>query len=233
MSFTELISNLCFQHISEQILNELNYQDLKNCCETSSTLNFYIKNHNLKWQLFENLQELRQETIKPWKNMEMVPENLFKYYEEKGTIEELSLLIDFIQIYIEDNASWEVTSPFATFVTFAVCHIKRIDFVMLLIPVLEVFESANVRKYSNFSLLHSAVCTNHIEMVKLLMKHSQEKNLDIYHKTRYNIDDDLEFWEKETILELATRLRFVKPEFDQIAQLIQNVYDGKIRLEDL
>ena len=223
MSFTELISNLGLYQINEQILNDLNYQELKNCCETHSTLNFYIKNHNLKWQLLEHLQELKSETKKPWKNMEMVSEKVFKYYEDKGTTEELSLLIDSIQSYIGDNATWEVTSP----LVFAVCH-KKIDFVKLLIPVLEVFESANVRKYSNFSLLHSAVCTNDIEMVKLLMKYSQEKNLDIYHKTRYNIDDDLDYWEKETILELALRLRFYK-----IAQLIQNVYEGKIQLEDL
>ena len=223
MSFTELISNLGLYQINEQILNDLNYQELKNCCETHSTLNFYIKNHNLKWQLLEHLQKLKSETKKPWKNMEMVSEKVFKYYEDKGTTEELSILIDSIQSYIGDNATWEVTSP----LVFAVCH-KKIDFVKLLIPVLEVFESANVRKYSNFSLLHSAVCTNDIEMVKLLMKYSQEKNLDIYHKTRYNIDDDLDFWEKETILALALRVRF-----HEIAQLIQNVYDGKVQLEDL
>ena len=220
MNLTDLISNPGFHHINEQIINDLNYQELISCCQASSTLDLYIRNHNFKWQLLQNLQELKLKT----KNLHgFVPDKLFTYYETNGTINDLSLLIDFLTKYSQDKASWDFTSP----LVFAVCH-KKIEFVKLLIPILPDFESSNVRKYSNFSLLHSAICTNDIQMVKLLLKYSKEKNLDIYHKTRYNIDDDLDFNEKETILELAIRLRF-----HEIAQLIEDVYTGKIEMQNL
>ena len=106
MNLTDLISNPDYHHISEQILNSLNYQELINCCQASSTLECYIKNHNFKWQLLERLHELKLKA----KNLHgFVPENLFNYYETSGTTQELSLIILILNCSQEQN--WDLSSP--------------------------------------------------------------------------------------------------------------------------
>ena len=165
--------------------------------------------------------------------VELLGKNVFEYFEEHGTNEELALFLEFIQAYLQsdygDMLYHDLTNPF---IDFAIVE-KRIDFVNLMIPTPLYFDNYYEGEggKNNFFEIHknratsleNAVTSGDIEMVKLLLRYSSEKhvNLDINH---YNTSTRL--FEKLPIL--ATRLGY-----HNIAQLLVDVYDGKIDVKDL
>ena len=92
-----------------------------------------------------------------------------------------------------------------------------------MVPTPDVFMEDFYYEVSNFSLISDALRNNDIEMVKLLMKYSKEKNVSLHIQTWTH-----DFERNLNAPELALELGFVK-----MAQLFQDVYDGKINVKDL
>ena len=242
MEFVDIITNTGLDPINRNILDSLNYEELKQLCQTSKEIEDYIKKNSLKWKLLEKLQE-RKHVIKSlgypsdngmdqegyfWVIEHETPiinlfgrEN-FEYFEKHGNNEQLALFLDFTQAYLDEEETLYLEEDT---LQWAVMH-KRTDFVNLMIPtpllfdMPEEYEPYERNPYHQW-LMPLAISTGNIEMVKLLLKYSEEK--------RVNLEPwNCEMGEKEDIVEIATRLGHYK-----IAQLIQGVLEGKIDKKDL
>ena len=252
MEFVDLITNPGYDPINSKILDYLNYKELKNCCKTSKAIENYIKTHCEKWKLLEKLQE-RKYVIKSrgesmpseehvevywgdletdqaeddfWFSTDQTPiiklfgSKTFKYFEKNGNKEQLTLFLEFIQAYLDDEKTHHWTSP----IQFAVQE-KRIDFVNLMIPVPLPLEDLELKNsIGGIWLMPKAIRNDDIEMVKLLLKYSEEKDVNL-HVYRFNVETGRD---ENIILGLAARLGHHK-----IAQLIQDVFEGKIDKKDL
>ena len=253
MEFVDLITNPGLDPINSKILDSLNYEELKHCCQTSKAIEHYIKTYCEKWKLLEKLQERKyvmKSRIRWIYSAEELNENFpemdqeedvvdrdetpiinlfgkfgsetFEYFEKNGNNEQLALFLDFIQAYLDDE-----NTPFWIYpIDFAVKN-KRTDFVNLMVPAPMLFTDLTMMEvFADYGTgrMHQAVANNDIEMVKLLMKYSQEKEVHLNSYSRHwnqmNID--------ENPFEMATRLEHYK-----IAQLIQDVSEGKIDKKDL
>ena len=251
MEFVDLITNTGFDPINRNILDSLNYEELKQFCQTSKEIEDYIKENSLKWKLLEKLDERKcvikhrgesmpsdiceevlwgdLEVDQPdeyfWATTDETPiiklfgRETFEYFEKEGNTAQLTLFLDFIKAYLDNQRTHHWTSP----LQFAVQK-NRIDFVNLMIAAPLPLEDLDLNGHiGGIWLMPMAVRNDDIEMVKLLLKFSEEKdvNLDV---SSYNLETGV----SENILGLATRLGHFK-----IAQLIQDVFEGKIDKKDL
>ena len=236
MEFVDLITNPGYDPINSKILDYLNYKELKNCCKTSKAIENYIKTHCEKWKLLEKLQERKyviksrgesmptEDFVEFYWNLEPIIKlfgsKTFKYFEKNGNKEQLTLFLEFIQAYLDDEKTHHWTSP----IQFAVQE-KRIDFVNLMIPVPLPLEDLELKNsIGGIWLMPKAIRNDDIEMVKLLLKYSEEKDVNLY-VYRFNVETGRD---ENIILGLAARLGHHK-----IAQLIQDVFEGKIDKKDL
>ena len=114
----------------------------------------------------------------------------------------LRLFLDFIRAYLDDPETSSNCYP----IYFAVKNSRR-DFVNLMVPTPKTFEG-EAYSSTSFSLLKTAVQNGDIEMVKLLLKYSEEKEVDICPDCSYlnTANPDNLTWVNETLLEVATRL---------------------------
>ena len=249
MEFVDIITNTGFDPINRNILDSLNYQELKHFCQTSKEIDDYIKENSLKWKLLEKLQENKYimksrgefysaaDFVDDLDEMDQQPEEdfwgimnetpiihlfgstTFEYFENNGNTAQLTLFLDFIKAYLDDEHTHHWISP----IQFAVLA-KRIDFVNLMISAPLPLEDLYLYEMGigGIELMPFAIRNNDIEMVKLLLKFSEEKdvNLDVTCYNREGVSED--------ILGLATSLGHFK-----IAQLIQGVLEGKIDRKDL
>ena len=251
MKFEDFISNPGFDPVNQRILNSLNYEDLKKCCQVSKEIEHYIKTYCHKWKLLEKLQALKtvqKERGQAHKYAEFKFEidienpdhrinddwfwdvtdtrsilqlfggnTVFGYLEEHGDLDQLALFIDFIQAYLDDKRTCDWIDP----IHFAVKN-KRTDFMNLMVPTPMNFTNG-AEHFGGVSYLHMAVHNDDIEMLKLLMKYSKEKNVDLEIQVSWGPG-----FPCETILEVAARLGR-----HNMVQLIDDVFNGKIALKDL
>ena len=147
MNFVDLITNPGLYTINSKILNALSYKDLKNCCQVSKQIDHYIKTYCEKWKLLEELQTKKYVKKKGGESTEdpdgeklfcnydtrtIIPlftKEVFEYFEEHANIEQLSLFLDFIQAFLDDQETQFNIHP----VQFA-AERKHTDFVNLLVP---------------------------------------------------------------------------------------------------
>ena len=251
MDFVELMTNPGLDPINLKILDSLSYEELKQCCKASKEIEHYIKTYCEKWKLLEELDEMKcviksrgefmpsdicvevlwndLEVDEPekdfWAPTEQTPmiklfgRETFEYFENSGNTVQLALFLDFIKAYLDNQRTHHWTSP----LQFAVQK-NRIDFVNLMIAAPLPLEDLDLNGHiGGIWLMPMAVRNDDIEMVKLLLKFSEEKdvNLDV---SSYNLETGV----SENILGLATRLGHFK-----IAKLIQDVFEGKIEKKDL
>ena len=152
--------------------------------------------------------------------VELLGENVFDYFEERANNQQLALFLDFIQAYLDaDDFQRESGNDFVSgvdlvtnpLIEFAIVK-KRIDFVNLMIPTPLHFDDFYEDPFiwTQATSFRNAVKIGDIEMVKLLMKYSREKHVNINARRFTN----------ESTLELATRLGHY-----HIAQLLQDVND--------
>ena len=141
-------------------------------------------------------------------------------YQKDGSVQDLKTLLEFMVEFYKQKEIFEVPNFLENFMI----DKNRPDYLNLLMRFNNNW--SELIELCGFSILHYAVEQNKIELVKLLLKYSEEQELDIYQEMpNYRI---IEFHEHENILELAKRLQH-----SELTELIQNVYDGKIKVKDL
>ena len=155
---------------------------------------------------------------------ELFGSEVFAYFEQHGSAEQLQLFLNFIQAYLDD----EETSYNCYPIYFAVKNRCR-DFVNLMVPTPKIFEG-EAASFTSLSLMKTAVQNGDIEMVKLLMKYSEEKKVNIRPDCSHldTANPDNLAWVNENLLDVATRLGH-----QEIVDLLNDVYGERIDIADL